>query len=92
MPHQLEVGWARLTPRYQQRTARGFGGYQSFWNQMASVSVTNVRDAGGNRVTAQVTYVRKDGRVFVERHLYTLVNQGGQWLIDASSVLSSVQR
>ena len=43
-------------------------------------------------VTATLTYEYADGRVFVERTSYRLVEEDGILKIDRSTVLSSVER
>jgi hypothetical protein len=90
MPGNLEEGFARLTPSYQNSPGGGFAGYQRFWNRMSSVAVSAVTATGDNVVTATVQYNFKDGEVVRENHTYWLVQQDGRWLIDRSTVDSSV--
>ena len=89
VPGNLQEGWTRLTPKYQQHPSGGYAGYQNWWNQIRGVQVSDVVATGGNTVEATVEYAFKDGRVVRERHRYTLVEQNGRWLIDESAVLSS---
>jgi serine/threonine protein kinase len=89
MPGNLDAAWQRLTPRYQASPAGGRGGYERFWGAISAVSVSGVAPTGTGTVEATVLYTFKDGRRTRERHRYILVNQGGTWLIDRSSVLSS---
>ncbi len=89
MPGNRAQAWNRLTPKYQQSPAGGPNGYERFWSAMTSVSVSDVVATGADSAEATVLYVFNDGRRITERHRYFLVNQGGQWLIDRSTVLSS---
>jgi eukaryotic-like serine/threonine-protein kinase len=89
MPGNLEEGWTRLTPKYQQSPSGGYSGYQNWWNQIRGVQVSDVAPTGGSTVEATVEYAFKDGRVVRERHSYTLVELNGRWLIDESTVLRS---
>jgi serine/threonine protein kinase len=89
MPGNRDAAWARLTPKYQQSPARGRASYDNYWGGISAVAVSEVTPGGGNTVEATVVYTFTDGRKVSERHRYTLVNQGGRWLIDQSSVLSS---
>jgi eukaryotic-like serine/threonine-protein kinase len=90
MPGNLDEGWTRLTPKYQQYPAGGFSGYQSFWSRIRSVRVSDVTATGDNTVEATVEYHMEDGRVIREQHRYTLIMQDGRWKIDESAVLRSV--
>jgi hypothetical protein len=89
MPGNRAQAWSRLTPKYQQSPAGGPDGYERFWRAIASVSASEVVATGADSVEATVLYTFNDGHRTRERHRYFLVNQGGQWLIDRSSVLSS---
>jgi eukaryotic-like serine/threonine-protein kinase len=90
MPGNLQAGWTRLTPKYQVSPAGGFDGYQRFWSQMSSVDVSEVVPGASGRVDATVVYNFNSGKVVRERHRYVLVSEQGRWLIDSSTVLSSV--
>ncbi|WP_020579403.1 serine/threonine-protein kinase [Actinopolymorpha alba] len=85
MPGNLQGGWSRLSPRYQ-RQAGGFASYRGFWSGMRAVGASNVV-ARGNRVEATVTYTRRSGSTVRERRVFSLIQQNGRWLIDASSIL-----
>jgi serine/threonine protein kinase len=89
MPGNLDAAWQRLTPRYQASPAGGREGYQRWWSDKSAVAVSEVTPAGGNAVEATILYTYTDGHRIRERHRYFLVNQGGTWLIDTSSVLST---
>ena len=54
--------------------------------------MSDVTAAAPGSVTATITYDYDDGRVFVERTTYRLVEDDGVLKIDRSEVLSSVQR
>ncbi len=89
MPGNLADAWTRLTPRFQQHPAGGWGGYQRFWRQIGSVRAATVTPVADNIVEATIEYRFKDGRTVLERHRYTLVQQDSRWKIDESAVLSS---
>ena len=87
LPADTDTAWSRLTPRYQQGTAGGRDSFDAFWGGIRSVSTSDVQGRAPDSVTATITYVRSDGSTSVERTAFTLVEDGGVWKIDASSVL-----
>ncbi|MGB3444052.1 MAG: serine/threonine-protein kinase [Actinophytocola sp.] len=89
MPGNRADAWNRLSKRYQESRAQGRQSYENYWTGVNSVSASEVAPTGPTTVEATILYAFKDGRRVRERHSYTLVNQNGTWLIDASSVLSS---
>jgi hypothetical protein len=92
LPGDRDAGWDRLTSRYQRTTARNRDTYESFWSAIDSVRVSDVSASAPETVTATVTYDYDDGREYVERTRYRLVEDDGALKIDRSEVLSSVQR
>jgi len=56
---------------------------------MASVSVSNSTGTAPNTAQATINYTYQDGRVVHELTRYGLVNDGGTWKIDSSTVLNS---
>jgi hypothetical protein len=52
---------------------------------MRSVNVSDVTSAGPGAVSANVNYVYTSGKTSQERLTYTLVRNGGQWVIDSQS-------
>ncbi|GLW89321.1 serine/threonine-protein kinase [Actinokineospora globicatena] len=89
MPASLDKGWERLTEKFQRYPAGGYDGYQRFWGAVREVRVSGVSSVGENTLKATVDYRFADGRSVREVHRYVLVNAGGQWKIDQSTVLSS---
>jgi serine/threonine protein kinase len=89
MPGNRDAGWARLSPRFQASPAGGRASYDGYWSGMSAVSVSDVAPGAGNTVEVTVLYTRVGGSQVRERHRYTLVNQGGRWLLDQVVVLSS---
>jgi serine/threonine protein kinase len=89
MPGNLQEGWNRLTPRYQQNPAGGRSGYQTFWNRIRTARISGVTPLAANVLEATVEYDFKDGRVVRERHRYVFIREDGLWKIDQSTVLSS---
>ena len=89
MPGDPDAGWTRLTPKFQQKPAGGPASYRDYWGGVSSVRASGA-SGSGSTVDVTVDYVFNDGRKVRERHHYQLVNEGGRWLIDTVSVLSSV--
>lgn len=92
LPGDVDAGWALLTDRYRQTTARNRATYDAFWGGVSRVAVSDVAGSPSGGVTATITYSFTDGRTFVERTAYQLVRQDGVLKIDQSTVLSSSQR
>jgi serine/threonine protein kinase len=95
IPGDLRTAWDRLTANYQQNHAGGFSGYQTFWNSVRRVTVSDISAVSatqGDSVDATVGYFFTDGRVIEERTRFGLVEQAGQWKIGSSAVLSSQAR
>lgn len=87
LPDDTDAGWELLTPAYQ-RVAGGRKGYERFWKDMDSVTVSAVRATPPDRVEATITYVMKSGnRESTERRSFRLVRSGGVLKIDQSSVI-----
>lgn len=89
LPDNTDGGWSRLTSRYQTDHAGGRANYNSFWDAVERVSVSNVVGLPPSAVEADITYVAKDGHVTRERTSFGLVSEGGVLKIDTSTVLSS---
>ena len=89
LPGNTDGGWSRLTSRYQTDHARGRANYNSFWDAVERVSVSDVVGLPPSAAEADITYVAKDGRVTRERTSFGLVSEGGVLKIDTSTVLSS---
>ncbi|HEU5242339.1 MAG TPA: protein kinase [Ornithinibacter sp.] len=92
LPADRDAGWELLTDRYQRTTARNRATYDSFWESVDRVRVSDVTASAPGSVTATLMYDFDDGREFVERTSYRLVPEDGVLKIDRSTVLSSVQR
>ena len=74
--------WAQLTPRMQVK-AGGRSGYDGFWSTIRKVAVTNVvANASANTATVYLTYTHPNGSTESESRTFTLVSQGGGYLID----------
>ncbi len=89
MPGNTDAGWARLTPAFQSGIARNRDYYNSFWGGVQNVAATDVAATGPQTVQATISYTFTDGSVSVERTEYQLVQDGAEFKIDNSSVLSS---
>jgi serine/threonine protein kinase len=87
VPGDLAAAWPQMTPDYQQNHAGGWTGYQRFWSQFSSVSLSGVTPQGSSGVVATIHYVYKSGGTTTEKTSFGLVRQGGQWKIASSSVI-----
>ena len=80
--HNRDHSWAQLTPRMQVK-AGGRSGYDGFWSTIRTVAVTNVvANASANTATVYLTYTHPNGSTESESRTFTLVSQGGGYLID----------
>ncbi len=91
LPADTDAGWALLTPRYRTTTSGNRATYDRFWGAIDRVGVSAVDASAPSSVVATLRYDYKDGRTYVERTAYTLVQEGGRLKIDRTSVLSSRQ-
>jgi hypothetical protein len=92
LPGDLDAAWDRLTRHYQRTTAKNRSTFGSFWGDIERVRATDVDGSPPGTVTATITYDFDDGRRFVERTGFRLVEDDGVLKIDRSEVLSSVQK
>ncbi|WP_433272103.1 protein kinase domain-containing protein [Actinosynnema sp. CS-041913] len=83
LPGNTEAGFARLTDRFKSGRGLTPAGYRQFWSNKAA-QLSDIQE-NGNQVTATVTYVRADdgSTIEQERNVYTLVQAGDGWAIDA---------
>jgi len=89
MPDNTDEGWTRLTRRFQTGIAQNRQYYESFWNGIERVDVTDISADPPGQAEATITYYFSDGRVSVERTSYHLVQDDGILKLDDSTVLSS---
>lgn len=92
LPENTDAGWELLTDNYRRTTAKSRAVYGTFWASIDTVSVSDAQGSGSGSVTATITYQFTDGRTYVERTQYQLVQDGTVLKIDQSDVLSSSQR
>lgn len=85
LPADLDTAYSRLTDRFKANRTPSFTAYERFWSQMRAVDVSEVTARGETSVVATVSYSYRDGRTMSERHVYTLAEQNGRWLIDSQS-------
>jgi hypothetical protein len=87
LPDDTDAAWERLTTSYQRQTG-GLDSYQGFWNDIDSVTVSELSATLPDRVQATVSYVEKSGnRRSTERRSFRLVRAGEVLKIDQSSVI-----
>jgi len=89
LPGNTDVGWSRLTARYQTTTARNRQTYQAYWDSIQRVGLSDATGAPPGAVRATITYSFKDGRTVQEVTAFGMVADGGVLKIDSSSVVSS---
>lgn len=85
IPGDLRAGYARLTDRFKRARTPSYADYKAFWSRMRAVRASDVQATGGNAVTATITYYFVGGGSTTERHVYTLVEQGGRLAIDSQA-------
>jgi eukaryotic-like serine/threonine-protein kinase len=89
VPGDLNDAWNYMTADYQTNHAGGPTGYRDFWDQISSVSLSDVVAQPPSTVIATITYDYKNGQTVQERTSFGLVLSDGIWKIASSSVLSS---
>jgi hypothetical protein len=89
LPGNLDQAWGWMTADYQQNHAGGRANYNSFWQPVQRVTVTDAVASLPSGVDATLVYYYQDGRVVQERTRFGLVRDQGQWKIAQTSVLSS---
>ena len=89
VPGDLDAGWQRLTPTYQQDTGNGRASYNAYWNTIDHVTVSGQSATPPGTVVVTLTYYFKGGRVTADRTQFGLVREDGGLKIDSSKVLSS---
>jgi hypothetical protein len=92
LPGNTDAAWPLMTADYQQNHAGGRAAFQSFWDDVVSVTVASVSGIEPNAAEATLTYVFTDGRVVDELTAYRFVDEGGSLRIAATEVISSVTR
>ncbi|MEO9138598.1 MAG: protein kinase [Jatrophihabitans sp.] len=90
LPSDTGAAFTRLTPAYQAGTSGGRKGYDDFWGKVDAVGISQVVATPPGSVVATIRYEYSDGTTATERTSFTLVSQGGNLLINASSVQNSV--
>jgi eukaryotic-like serine/threonine-protein kinase len=85
IPGDLDAGWSRLTPHFQETRAQGRETYDSYWNSVDHVDVNSVQGLPPNSATADLVYYYDDGRVVPQSSTFTLVRQDGILKIDTES-------
>ena len=86
LPGNLNAGFALLTDDFKRSLRQTPSTYAGFWGQFKSVTASNVRAAGGNKVSADLNYVRTNGsHEGPEHHVYTMVQQNGVWMIEGQT-------
>jgi serine/threonine protein kinase len=86
LPGNVDTGFTLLTDDFKNRFKQTPSTYSAFWHQFKTVTVSNVRATGGNKVSADLDYVRTSGtHEGPEHHVYTMVLQNGVWMIEGQT-------
>lgn len=85
VPDDLDAGWNRLTPHFQHTRAVDRQTYDSYWNSVDHVDVSNVQGIPPDGASADLVYYYTDGRVVPQHTTFRLVRRGGILKIDAES-------
>lgn len=80
LPGNPAEAWKLLTGKFRASKHQTYQTYTAFWSRYSSVKATTIQESG-NRVTARITY--SDGKS--DTNTFTLVQEGGVWMIDAQS-------
>jgi len=88
VPGDLNQAWNYMTADYQTNHAGGMSGYRSFWDQIQSVSLSDLVAQPPSTVIVTINYVYLNGQTVQERTSYGLVMSDGIWKIASSQVLS----
>ncbi|WP_410564472.1 serine/threonine-protein kinase [Amycolatopsis sp. cmx-4-61] len=84
LPSNLSQTWNLLTDHFKATKHQTPATYENFWGAYSRVSASIVSQ-DGNRVTARISYVSKNGGTKTETNTFTLVQEGGVWKIDSQS-------
>ncbi|MEY9928403.1 serine/threonine protein kinase [Catenulispora sp. GP43] len=84
LPGNLDAAWPQMTSAYQTNVAGGRSGYDSFWNGIQQVTLSDVSATGPSTVVATIHYVEKNGTSSTERTTFGLVKNGTSWQINTS--------
>ena len=87
LPGDPAKAWDDLTPAYQ-RYVGGMSGYLAFWRPIDRIALQDPTASPPGAITVTIDYYYRTGGVEVERTSFALVQQGGRWRIDRSSVLN----
>jgi serine/threonine protein kinase len=87
LPGDTESAW-RLLGSQAQAASGGRGGYDRFWSEVASVSLQNARQTGGNTVEGTVVFTRRDGGTSSEPYRFVIgTDDDGQPIMQSFSRL-----
>jgi serine/threonine protein kinase len=89
LPGNTDAAWALLGSEAQRESgAGGKGSYDSFWADMRSVSLLDVRQTGENTVEGTVVFNRQDGSTSSEPYRFVVgTGSDGQMIIQSFSRL-----
>ncbi|WP_375485759.1 hypothetical protein [uncultured Jatrophihabitans sp.] len=82
VPGNLDAGWARLTPHFQNGRAQSRQVFDDYWNSIDRVDTADVQGQAPHSASARLTYHYKDGRVVTQQTSFRFVKQDGVLKID----------
>jgi serine/threonine protein kinase len=87
LPGDTDSAWDLLTKHFQDTTAHGRDTYDSYWQSIDSVSVSNAHDTGHDAAEATITYIYKDGHTGTEDTAFRFKKEDGVLKIDRTETL-----
>jgi serine/threonine protein kinase len=85
LPGDTDTAWQMLGPQAQSQSS-GQTGYDSFWAEVATVSVQNLRQTGDDTVEGTVVFTRRDGGTSSESYRFVIgTGSDGQTIMESFS-------
>jgi hypothetical protein len=72
LPGNTDAAWQMLSAQAQSRSGGGRGSYDSFWSEVESVNLRDVRQTDANTVEATVVFERRDGTTTNEPYRFVV--------------------
>jgi serine/threonine protein kinase, bacterial len=85
LPDNTKDAWQKLSPEYQEQTG-GMREYRNFWATVRSVSVNSVAPRDDTSVSAQLTYVLRNGSTDSEQRWFEIEPADGTLVIADSAL------
>jgi hypothetical protein len=86
LPGDTDTAWQLLGPEAQSQSGGQKAGYDSFWAEIAAVSVQNLRRTGDDTVEGTVVFTRRDGGTSSEPYRFVIgTGADGQTIMESFS-------